>query len=93
MNPLVEHPVLSRSQPPCLALFTGAEILGVTTLRPPGTPNAHDGVASLPLLELRLGGKGTVPSSMQCEVLLVATGRTPNVEGMGLEAAGIKCAP
>lgn len=29
------------------------------------------------------------PSSLECEALLVATGRAPNVQGIGLEAAGI----
>lgn len=31
-------------------------------------------------------------ASVHCEAFLVAAGRVPNVEGLGLEAAGVDCA-
>ena len=57
----------------------------VTTLRPRG-----EGPDELPLLKVTVAGKGGGPDvDLECECLLVATGRVANVEDVGLEAAGV----
>lgn len=47
--------------------------------------------ALLPLLAVSVqsGGGGSAEREIECEALLVATGRRPNVHGLGLEAAGV----
>lgn len=56
----------------------------VTTLRPRG-----EGREDLPLMKVTVSGKnGDV--DLECECLLVATGRIANVEDLGLEAAGVE---
>ena len=49
---------------------------------------SHDGRQ----FTVQLSGDG-VPSTLEADRLLVATGRTPNTEGLGLEAAGIRVTP
>ena len=49
---------------------------------------SHDGQQ----FTMQLSGDG-VPAPFQADRLLVATGRTPNIEGLGLEAAGIDFTP
>lgn len=43
-------------------------------------------------IRLELEGRGA-PTQLEVERLLVAVGRTPHVEGLGLEAAGVTTAP
>jgi pyruvate/2-oxoglutarate dehydrogenase complex dihydrolipoamide dehydrogenase (E3) component len=60
----------------------------VITLRPRG----NDG--ELPLMNLSLSHKqSSKPISMECECLLVAIGRTANVQNMGLENANVNYHP
>ena len=57
----------------------------VTTLRPRG-----DGPDDFPLLKLTVGSTSKEgDSELECECLLVATGRVANVENLGLEEAGV----
>ena len=75
----------------------GAELRRVTTLRQPevvpATAGAPPGALSLPLMRLsvwsRQAGGAATSFECECDTLLLATGRTPNVEGLGLEAAGV----
>jgi pyruvate/2-oxoglutarate dehydrogenase complex dihydrolipoamide dehydrogenase (E3) component len=41
----------------------------------------------------RVGADGEGDAEIAADEILVATGRAPNVEGMGLEAAGVRCGP
>ena len=34
---------------------------------------------------------GDQPAELACDAILVSVGRTPNLEGLGLEAAGVRC--
>ena len=49
---------------------------------------SHDGQQ----FTVQLSGDG-VPSTLEADRLLVATGRTPNTEGLGLEVAGVRFTP
>jgi pyruvate/2-oxoglutarate dehydrogenase complex dihydrolipoamide dehydrogenase (E3) component len=49
---------------------------------------SHDGQQ----FTMQLSGDG-VPSTLEADRLLVATGRTPNTEGLGLEVAGVRFTP
>ena len=49
---------------------------------------SHDGRR----FTVQLSGDG-VPSTLEADRLLVATGRTPNTEGLGLEVAGVRFTP
>jgi pyruvate/2-oxoglutarate dehydrogenase complex dihydrolipoamide dehydrogenase (E3) component len=46
--------------------------------------------ARWPLLALHGTVNGAGAAALECECLLVATGRAPNVEGLGLDAAGVE---
>jgi len=67
--------------------FRTATTQKVTTLR---ERNAND-PQKFPLLSVEVESNG-VAESLECELLLVATGRKANVENLGLEAAGIEYA-
>jgi pyruvate/2-oxoglutarate dehydrogenase complex dihydrolipoamide dehydrogenase (E3) component len=56
----------------------------VTTLRPRG-----EGPEDLPLMKVTVGGREGNDIDLECECLLVATGRIANVEDLGLEEAGV----
>lgn len=64
----------------CNARVTSVHTLGVSS----------DG--ELPLMRVTCSSPddGGAPLVLECEALLVATGRTPNVDGLGLEAAGVR---
>lgn len=69
-----------------VTFVTGA-VKQVTTLR-----ERHDPQEELPLMKLEVSTtQGTV--DLECECLLVATGRSANVENLGLEAAGVEYQP
>ena len=102
---LVRSKIMSRDEPAAadavrkalekdgVTFLFSAELQQVTTLR---QPSAEAGATSLPLLGLTVGDSGNgggPPTDLECEALLVATGRSPNVEGMGLEEAGIEFDP
>lgn len=61
--------------------FVTSNIARVETVRPidPNDPAAH------PLMKVHLANDQV----LECECLLVATGRAPNVENMGLDKAGV----
>ena len=63
------------------ATFITSDVARVDTVRPldPEDPAAH------PLIRVHLADG----RAMECECLLVAAGRVPNVEGLGLDAAGV----
>jgi len=42
-------------------------------------------------IQLTVAVSGAAPVEMVCDALLVATGRTPNIEGLGLDAANVEC--
>jgi len=46
-----------------------------------------------PEIQLNIGTATGEMKQIQCEALLVAAGRIPNVEGLGLEAAGVEYSP
>jgi pyruvate/2-oxoglutarate dehydrogenase complex dihydrolipoamide dehydrogenase (E3) component len=54
-----------------------------------GDPTAIEGPAGLPLTRLHFA-VGDREQRLECEALLVAVGRAANVEGLGLEAAGVE---
>eukprot|EP00301_Raphidiophrys_heterophryoidea_P005323 c12249_g2_i1.p1 GENE.c12249_g2_i1~~c12249_g2_i1.p1 ORF type:complete len:404 (+),score=129.10 c12249_g2_i1:323-1534(+) len=51
---------------------------------------SHKAGTPFPEITVKVQDESGVVSDVVCEVLLVATGRRPNVEGIGLEAAGVK---
>jgi len=80
--------------------ITSAVVKHVGTLRPGSMPSGGmptptvGSDATWPLMRLTGtgagGGGGGVAFDIECEALLVATGRAPNVSDLGLEAAGIE---
>lgn len=63
-----------------------ANIKQVNTIRPIN----ENYIKELPLMEVTIETKGKQePIVLECECLLVATGRSPNIEKLGLENAGI----
>lgn len=62
----------------------------VLTLRWPGEGHVP---GDLPLMKVSVTGADGTDSDLECECLLVATGRLPNVDNMSLEAAGVEFDP
>ena len=65
-----------------------AEVEAVRTLAQGSSVGGS--AAALPLLSVTVRQGGGAPEQLECEALLVATGRVPNVADLGLEDAGIK---
>eukprot|EP00931_Biecheleriopsis_adriatica_P066200 TRINITY_DN405_c0_g1_i2.p1 TRINITY_DN405_c0_g1~~TRINITY_DN405_c0_g1_i2.p1 ORF type:complete len:537 (-),score=104.04 TRINITY_DN405_c0_g1_i2:251-1861(-) len=65
-------------------------IVGARVERVEHTPAA--GADAWPTIKV-FAKVGESTETLECEVLLIAAGRVPNVEGIGLEAAGVKYHP
>merc|ERR1712232_312703 len=50
----------------------------------------EDGVREWPEISVTIQRGDSEPEQVVCDCFLVATGRVPNVEGLGLEAAGVE---
>lgn len=67
-------------------MFKRRKIRINTSTKATGYQKREDG-----LLDVQLEKTGGTPSSIQVEKILVATGRSPNSQNIGLEAVGITC--
>ena len=65
--------------------FVTGSTKGVTTLR-----ERTDDPKELPLMKVSVGTADSGDLELECECLLVATGRVANVENLGLEAANVE---
>lgn len=82
--------ILQRSLEEAGVTFVSGKVEQVTTVRP---FNEQDR-SQLPLMQVSVTqSSGGETLELECECLLVATGRVPNVEKLNLEAAGIDYAP
>lgn len=64
-------------------------VLGATTKKVEHIKGADD--SAWPRIVMHVSVGESEPEEVECDVLLVATGRVANVEGLGLEAADVKC--
>ena len=64
-----------------VTFLSSAKISNVETLSTDGANGSNNG---FPLMKVSVGGK-----DLECELLLIATGRLANVENLGLEEAGV----
>ena len=103
---LVRSTVLSKEEPAAgeavrralqadgVKFLDAADLFRVETVRVGGGAYAEGG--QMPLLRVTVGckhpGRDETVMELECEALLVASGRLPNVEDLGLEAAGIHVA-
>lgn len=78
--------ILQNELEKCGVQFLAGQTQQVTTLRgrDPDDSTKH------PLIKLSVGKENDAHVDLECECLLVATGRLPNVENLGLEKAGIE---
>jgi len=76
----VIHRVLDREG---VQIFTSAKIVSVY----------HVAADPWPQITISLCTSDSQPLEIVCDVLMVATGRIPNVEGLDLEKAGVEYAP
>ncbi|MDP2802126.1 MAG: FAD-dependent oxidoreductase [Phreatobacter sp.] len=83
--------ILSRDEPEAVDVVRAALVRdGVTLLERTGVGKVsrHDG-----LVTVTLDGDGETGRSVSGSHILVAAGRRPNVEGLGLDAAGVETTP
>jgi len=76
-----------------IAFLEYVEVSEVTTLREGLATQIEGDVESLPLVKLTVkSGKGedSTTTELECECLLVATGRLPNVHNLNLEKANVQ---
>jgi pyruvate/2-oxoglutarate dehydrogenase complex dihydrolipoamide dehydrogenase (E3) component len=71
-----------------VTFLSNAQLTSVETLRQAGDPTNMDSSNELPLMKLSIQSLETT-TTLDCDCLLVALGRLPNIENLGLEAAGI----
>jgi pyruvate/2-oxoglutarate dehydrogenase complex dihydrolipoamide dehydrogenase (E3) component len=79
-EPSLVAPLVARLRAEGVVLHTGAQVTSVQVAGP------ADPVAERVTVHAQVDGR---PLAVRAAAVLVATGRTPNVEGLGLEAVGV----
>ncbi|KAL7489866.1 hypothetical protein ACHAW6_016193 [Cyclotella cf. meneghiniana] len=71
----------------------GVQFLDEVMVKEVQTLRSRGAGGELPLMRISLNKDNSQPTSLECECLLVAIGRTANVQNMGLESANISYHP
>uniref|UniRef100_A0A7S2IDD2 FAD/NAD(P)-binding domain-containing protein n=1 Tax=Helicotheca tamesis TaxID=374047 RepID=A0A7S2IDD2_9STRA len=76
-----------------ITFYSKTDVLEVETLRQPTLGGGEGGEESLPLMKVSIKStesEEAITEELECECLLIATGRLPNVQNLGLEKANVQ---